>query len=79
MKAFFAAVIAAVGLGAIAMFALSGAQEFAYEKFSTSGARVSEPGSNLVGHHWTGGPTPADYADETREKAEEAQSGAKRS
>lgn len=79
MKAFLAAVIAAVGLGLLAMFGLSGAQEFAYQKFATPGARVSEPGSNLVGHHWTGDPTPADYTDETREKAKEAQADAKRS
>jgi hypothetical protein len=77
MKVFLVAVVAAVGLGVVAMFGLSGAQEFAYQKFATSGARVSEPGSNLVGHHWTGDPTPADYTDETREKAKEAQADSK--
>ena len=56
MKAFILAVIAAIGLGVVAMYALTSNQKFAYQAFATSGARVSEPGTNLVGEKWNGDP-----------------------
>ena len=79
MKPFIAAVIAAIAIGFGASLVLSSNQQFAYEKFSTSGVRLSEPGTNLVGHEWTGDPKPADFTDETREKAKLAGEDAKRS
>jgi hypothetical protein len=79
MKAFLAAVAVAIALAFGASVVLSGSQQLAYEKFATSGVRLSEPGSNLVGHHWTGDPTSADFTDETREKAKAAEADSKRS
>jgi hypothetical protein len=79
MKPFIAAVIAAIAIGFGASVVLSGSQQLAYQKFSTSGVRLSEPGTNLVGHEWTGDPTSADFTDETREKAKAAEADAKRS
>lgn len=61
MKAFAVAVVAAVALAVGASFLLGANQKYAYEAFSTSGARVSHPGTNLVGPRWTGDVTgPAD-------------------
>ncbi|ACL60127.1 hypothetical protein [Methylobacterium nodulans] len=57
MKAFAVAVIMAVALAAGAAFVLTSNQKYAYEAFATSGARVSNPGTNLVGPHWTGNVT----------------------
>jgi hypothetical protein len=54
MKAFLLAVVVAVALGAGAALVLSRSQETAYEAFATSGARVGDPGHNLVGPNWTG-------------------------
>ena len=54
MKAFGVAVIAAVALAFAASFVLNENQKFAYEAYATSGARVSHPGSNLIGPHWSG-------------------------
>ncbi|ACA17500.1 conserved hypothetical protein [Methylobacterium sp. 4-46] len=56
MKAFVVAVIVAVALAAGAAFVLTANQEYAYQAFATSGARVSNPGTNLVGPNWTGDP-----------------------
>jgi hypothetical protein len=54
MKPFMLGITVAIviALGAAAL--LSSTQKFAYEAFATSGARVSDPGYNLVGPHWTG-------------------------
>ncbi|WP_407522341.1 hypothetical protein [Methylobacterium oryzisoli] len=54
MKAFAVAVVVAVALAVGASYLLSANQQYAYEAFSTSGARVSHPGTNLVGPRWTG-------------------------
>jgi hypothetical protein len=54
MKVFLLAVVVAVALGAGAALVLSRSQETAYEAFATSGARVGDPGHNLVGPNWTG-------------------------
>ena len=79
MKAFIAAIIAAVALGVLAMFALTSNQKFAYQAFATSGARVSEPGTNLVGPRWNGAPQPDEFEAEPHGKAEGAGSDPKRS
>lgn len=54
MKAFLVAVAAALVLASAASFLLAENQRFAYQAFATSGARVSDPGTNLVGPRWTG-------------------------
>ncbi|HVI29907.1 hypothetical protein [Hansschlegelia sp.] len=77
MKAFLIALVAAVAIGFVASVVLSGSQQLAYQKFATSGVRISEPGTNLVGHKWNGDPTPADFTNETREKAEDARADSK--
>lgn len=79
MNAFIAAVVAAVLLGVAAMLALTSNQEFAYQAFATSGARVSEPGTNLVGPRWNGNPSPDEFGGEPHGKAEGAASQPKRS
>jgi hypothetical protein len=58
MKPFLLAVIVAIVLGIGAAAVLTNLQRFAYEAFSTSGARVSDPGYNLVGPRWTGEAAP---------------------
>ncbi|PWJ86220.1 hypothetical protein C7441_10199 [Pseudaminobacter salicylatoxidans] len=50
MKAFISAVIAAIILAIAGSFALAAVQEPAYKAFATSGARVGDPGHNLVGN-----------------------------
>jgi hypothetical protein len=54
MKPFLLGVIVALVLGVGAAALLTSTQKFAYEAFTTSGARVSDPGYNLVGPRWTG-------------------------
>ncbi|GEP05790.1 hypothetical protein [Methylobacterium oxalidis] len=54
MKAFAVAVICAVAIGIAASYVLSTSQRYAWQAFSTSSARVSHPGTNLVGPRWTG-------------------------
>jgi hypothetical protein len=36
---------------------LNSEQTLAYKAFATSGARVSDPGYNLVGKNWSGDPS----------------------
>lgn len=79
MKAFAAAVVAAIALGVVAMFALTSNQKFAYQAFATSGARVSEPGTNLVGSKWNGLAVPGDATAEDRAKVQGEASHPKRS
>ncbi|MGU3360087.1 hypothetical protein ACLBWX_07130 [Methylobacterium sp. M6A4_1b] len=79
MKAFILAVIAAVGLGVAAMYVLTSNQKFAYQAFATSGARVSEPGTNLVGEKWTGDPRTDDTGESAHGKATGEPSHPKRS
>jgi hypothetical protein len=53
MRAFVASVVVAVVLAAGAAYWLEGSfQRSAYSAFSTGGARVAEPGQNLVGKSW---------------------------
>jgi hypothetical protein len=52
MRAFLSSVAAAVIIAVVAMYALEGAWRPADQAFSTSGARVSDPGDNLVGKDW---------------------------
>jgi hypothetical protein len=49
MKAFFAAVICAAAAGIGGFYALQTQQETVDVAFATSGARVGDPGDNLVG------------------------------
>ena len=49
MKAFIAAVICAAAIGVGAFYVLHTQQETVDVAFSTSGARVGDPGHNLVG------------------------------
>jgi hypothetical protein len=58
MNAFLLAVVVAVGLGVIAALALTSSQQYAYQAYTTTGARVSDPGHNLVGQNWSGQPSP---------------------
>ena len=54
MKTIVLATISMLLLGGVAAFLLSATQKRAYEAYSTTGARVSEPGHNLVGPNWNG-------------------------
>lgn len=54
MKTIVVAAVAALILGVGAAAVLSLGQKNAYEAYTTSGARVSEPGHNLVGPRWSG-------------------------
>jgi DNA-binding transcriptional regulator of glucitol operon len=49
MKVFITAVVFAVIVAFVASFVLSGVQMASYNAFTTSGARVGDPGNNLVG------------------------------
>jgi hypothetical protein len=54
MNIVLSGIAAALVLGVVAAFALRGAQEPAYETYSTSSTRVDDPGYNLVGPRWNG-------------------------
>ena len=56
MKTIALAIIATLILGFVAATVLGESQTFAYQAYATSGARVSDPGHNLVGPRWTGDP-----------------------
>jgi hypothetical protein len=49
MKVFIAATVFAVFAAFVASIVLSGVQMASYTAFTTSGARVGDPGTNLVG------------------------------
>ncbi len=53
MRVILVALLAAAGLGLAAGAILDSQQRPAYERFATAGARVGQPGSNLVGPQWT--------------------------
>jgi hypothetical protein len=57
MKPFALSVIAAIIVAVGAALLLNHFQEFAYQAYSTSGTRVSDPGTNLVGPTWSGDPS----------------------
>lgn len=53
MRAFIASVVVAAVLAGASAFVLNDMTgEKAYQTFSTAGARVGEPGHNLVGPGW---------------------------
>ena len=52
MKVFLAAVVFAAIFAVGVSFVLSAVQMPSYTAFSTSGARVGDPGNNLVGPDW---------------------------
>lgn len=54
MKIILASLVAAAVLGVAAAYILDAEQRPAYEAFTTSGARVGDPGHNLVGDKWDG-------------------------
>lgn len=56
MKVIILSAVAALAVAFAASFVLSREQEPAYEAFVGSGARVGDPGNNLVGPQWTGDP-----------------------
>ncbi|KAA2237168.1 hypothetical protein [Salinarimonas soli] len=58
MKVIIASAVAALVLGIGSALILNAVQEPAYEAFATTGARVGQPGENLVGQNWSGNPAP---------------------
>jgi hypothetical protein len=52
MKAFLSGVAAAVVVGVVAMFALNGSWVSADQAYTTTGARITDAGTNLVGKDW---------------------------
>jgi hypothetical protein len=54
VKVIIVSAVAALVLAFAASFVLNVEQKPAYEAFVGSGARVGEPGNNLVGPNWTG-------------------------
>jgi hypothetical protein len=52
MRAFVASVAAAIVVAVAAMYALDGAWRPADKAFTTSGARITHEGHNLVGEDW---------------------------
>ena len=54
MRAFLASVVVAIVVAVGAMFALDGVWRPADEAFTTTGARITHEGGNLVGKNWTG-------------------------
>ena len=54
MKMIILSAIAALGLAYAASLILDREQKPAYEAFVGSGARVGDPGHNLVGPNWNG-------------------------
>ena len=54
MKVIILSAVAVLGLGYAAAFVLARSQAPAYEAFVGSGARVGDPGHNLVGPRWNG-------------------------
>lgn len=56
MRMIISGVVAAILLGVIAAAVLRSVQAPSHAVYSTSSARVGDPGSNLVGENWTGNP-----------------------
>lgn len=56
MKVILASIAVAAVLAFGASYVLNETQRPAYEVYSTSGARVGDPGHNLVGPNWSGDP-----------------------
>jgi len=53
MRAFLSSIAAAIVVAVIAMYALDGAWRPADKAFTTSGARITHEGHNLVGKDWS--------------------------
>ena len=54
MKVILASLVVAALLGGAAAYVLNAQHRPAHEAFTTSGARVGDPGHNLVGDKWDG-------------------------
>ena len=54
MRVMFASFAAAIVLAVAAAYVLNASQRPAYDVYVGSGARVGEPGHNLVGPNWSG-------------------------
>ena len=52
MKTLLSGIAGAVVLGVIAALVLSAAQDPAYQVYTSSSTRLSDPGSNLIGRAW---------------------------
>jgi hypothetical protein len=52
MKAFLSGVVAAIVVGLVAMYALNPSWVPADQAYTTTGARVTDAGHNLVGKDW---------------------------
>lgn len=63
MRALISGIVAAIAFGVIAALVLSNVREPAYQAYSTTSARVGDPGSNLVGKSWSGAPQERPEAD----------------
>lgn len=59
MKIIILSAVTALALGYVASFVLAQGQEPAYQAYTGSGARVGDPGNNLVGPAWNGMNNPA--------------------
>jgi hypothetical protein len=57
MRPFLISAATAIVLAIAAAILLNGMQKRAYEAYSTSATRVSNPGYNLVGSEWSGEPS----------------------
>jgi hypothetical protein len=56
LKVIILSAVVALVLAYASSFVLSGQQEPSYQAYVGSGARVGDPGYNLVGPEWTGNP-----------------------
>ena len=56
MNVVLTGIAAAIVLGIVAALVLRTDRTLAWEAYSTSSARVGDPGYNLVGKNWTGDP-----------------------
>ena len=54
MGAIFAGIVVAVAIAVGAGFAMHSDNTLSWEAYKTVNVRVGDPGSNLVGPHWTG-------------------------
>ena len=54
MKVLLSGIGGAIVLGVIAAVVLSMAQDSAYQVYSSSSTRLSDPGTNLIGGAWSG-------------------------
>jgi hypothetical protein len=56
MRTLVSGIVAAIVVAIVAGVAFSLAREPVYAVYSSSSTRIGEPGSNLVGHKWSGNP-----------------------